>query len=154
MDHLTQGFQLEGLRVEPLTGEVAGPGGTAKVDPRVMDVLVLMAGRPGQVVRREDLVTRIWGHAVVTDDAVTRCFYELRRHLAQAGGDERFRELIETVPKRGYRLNATVIPGLPAAATPKMPEPPAPGAPKRAWAAVAGAAAVVLAIGAAILFGR
>ena len=57
---------------------------------------------------REDLVSRLWGNVVVTDDALTRCFYELRRHLSQAGGDERYRDLIETLPKRGYRLKATV----------------------------------------------
>ncbi len=34
-------------------------------------------------------MSRLWGNVVVTDDALTRCFYELRRHLSQAGGDER-----------------------------------------------------------------
>ena len=86
MDALTHGFQLEGLLVAPLTGELSGPGGNVRLDPRVMDVLVLMAAQPRQLMQREELVTRLWGHAVVTDDAVTRCFYELRRHLAHAGG--------------------------------------------------------------------
>ncbi len=151
MDALTQGFRLEGLQVVPLTGEVSGPGGTAKVDPRVMDVLVVMAGQPRQVVLREDLVTRVWGQAVVTDDAVTRCFYELRRHLAQAGGDEKFRELIETVPKRGYRLNATVVSGLSEPESPATPEPPVPAPRKRAWMAAAGAAAVILAVAVGVM---
>ena len=154
MNSLTQGFQLEGLRVTPLTGGVSGPGGNSKLDPKVMDVLVLMAGHPREVVLREELVTKLWGHAVVTDDAVTRCFYELRRHLSQAGGSERYRDLIETVPKRGYRLNASVVPGLPAATPPAADQPAASISPRRSRKAIAGAAALVIAIAGAALFWR
>ncbi len=106
-------FQLEGLRVNPLTGEITGPGGREQLDPKVMDVLVYMAEHAGHVVSREVLHDRLWSNAVVTDDALNRCFYELRRQLCLAGGDDRYRELIETLPKRGYRLNGTVAP-LPA----------------------------------------
>jgi TolB-like protein/DNA-binding winged helix-turn-helix (wHTH) protein/Flp pilus assembly protein TadD len=146
MDALTQGFQLEGLQVAPLTGEVSGPGGIAKLDPRVMDVLLLMARNPGQLMLREELVARLWGHAVVTDDALTRCFYELRRHLAHAGGHERYRHLIETLPKRGYRLNATVRPGAaPVSAAPEPP-PPAGRVARRPWATVAALAGAIAAL--------
>ena len=48
--------------------------------------------------------------AVVTDDALSRCLYELRRQLSHAGGDERYKAMLETVPKRGYRLNGQVMP--------------------------------------------
>jgi hypothetical protein len=43
MIDLEQGFALEALQVEPLSGRVTGPGGLEKLDPKVMDVLVLMA---------------------------------------------------------------------------------------------------------------
>ena len=54
---------------------------------------------------------------VVTDDAVTRCFYLLRRQLSQAGGDSHYRTLIETLPKRGYRFNGEIRARLPMAPT-------------------------------------
>lgn len=108
MNTLAHGFTLDALRVEPMAGLVFGPGGRERLDPKVMDVLLLMAERAGQVVLREELLARLWPNAVVTDDALTRCFYELRRCLVHAGGDERFRSLVETVPKRGYRLVGTV----------------------------------------------
>jgi TolB-like protein/Tfp pilus assembly protein PilF len=56
------------------------------------------------------LLARIWPHAVVTEDALSRCLYELRRQLSQAGASEQFKAMIETVPKRGYRLNGTITP--------------------------------------------
>jgi TolB-like protein/DNA-binding winged helix-turn-helix (wHTH) protein/thioredoxin-like negative regulator of GroEL len=113
MDALAKGFELDGLRVTPESGEISGPGGIVHLDPKVMNVLLLMAAHPGEVMTRESLVSRLWGQAVVTDDALTRCFYELRRQLVQAGGNERYRALIETLPKRGYRLNGSVNPGVP-----------------------------------------
>ena len=34
----------------------------------------------------------------------------MRRQLSHAGGDERYKAMLETVPKRGYRLNGEVTP--------------------------------------------
>ena len=82
MSALEKGFSLEGLRVMPPTGEVAGPGGLAKLDPKVMAVLVLMAEHAGQVMLREELVIAALAPCRRQDDALTRCFYELRRQLA------------------------------------------------------------------------
>jgi TolB-like protein/DNA-binding winged helix-turn-helix (wHTH) protein/Flp pilus assembly protein TadD len=105
---LESGFQLGALRIDPQDGQVAGPGGREKLDPKVMDVLLMLAQRAGHIVLREDLLAKLWPNMIVTDDVLSRCIYELRRQLSQAGGDERLRALIETVPKRGYRLNGEV----------------------------------------------
>jgi TolB-like protein/DNA-binding winged helix-turn-helix (wHTH) protein len=119
---LGNGFRLDALTVDPRTGDVSGPGGCEKLDPKVMDVLVLLAEHAGQVVLREDLLARLWPAVVVTDDALSRCIYELRRQLSQAGGDERYKMLLETLPKRGYRLLGTVA-ALPPAPGPGRRQP-------------------------------
>ncbi len=103
-------FQLGELTVDPRAGEARGPGGREKLDPKVMDVLVVLAQHAGQVVLREELLARLWPNVVVTDEVLSRCIYELRRQLSQAGGSERYKEMIETIPKRGYRLIGNVIP--------------------------------------------
>ncbi len=107
---LEQGFQLGELRIDPKAGEAAGPGGSEKLDPKVIDVLVMLAQNPRQVVLREDLLARLWPNVVVTDEVLSRCIYELRKQLSLAGGSERYKDMIETVPKRGYRLNADIAP--------------------------------------------
>ena len=117
---LEQGFQLGELTIDPMAGEVSGAAGREKLDPKVMDVLVMLAQHAGQVVLREDLLARLWPNTVVTDDALSRCIYELRRQLPQAGGDERYRAMIETVPKRGYRLNGEITLTRPQAGTPGL----------------------------------
>lgn len=147
---LGRGFQLGQLRIDPSAGQVQGPGGMEKLDPKVMGVLVVIAEHAGEVVSRDDLLAALWPDAVVTDDALTRCFYELRRHLSRAGGNERYRALVETLPKRGYRLNGTVVPLEPKAGD----RPPEPRRQRTAAWAVAAAAAVVLAVIAALLIAR
>jgi DNA-binding winged helix-turn-helix (wHTH) protein len=105
---LQSGFRLEALEINPRTGVVCGPGGSERLNPKVMDVLVMMTRHPREVVTRDELLERLWPNRVVTDDAVTRCFYHLRRQLSQAGGDPHYRTLIETLPKRGYRFNGEI----------------------------------------------
>ena len=107
---LEQGFQLGELRIDPKAGEAAGPGGSESSIPKVIDVLVMLAQNPRQVVLREDLLARLWPNVVVTDEVLSRCIYELRKQLSLAGGSERYKDMIETVPKRGYRLNADIAP--------------------------------------------
>nr|WP_305119165.1 winged helix-turn-helix domain-containing protein [Tahibacter harae] len=86
------------------------------MDPKVMQVLLVLAQAAGRVVTRQELLEKAWPGVVVGDDAVSRCIYQLRRHLRRAGGDERHAALVETLPKRGYRLN-----GVQPAAAPSAP---------------------------------
>jgi len=51
------------------------------------------------------LIASIWPATVVTDDSLVQCVGELRAAL-----DDHAQHLIRTVPRRGYRLDATVSP--------------------------------------------
>ena len=75
------------------------------VEPRVMDVLVALAGDAGNAMSRDRIIESAWGHPYVTDDALSRCISLLRHAL---GDDPRKPRFIETIPKRGYRLLAPV----------------------------------------------
>lgn len=97
-------FRLGNLDIDPRAGWVSGPGGRETLAPRVMEVLVLLSHRAGHLVTREQILAELWPKRVVTDDALTRCIYLLRRQLSRAADDNRYRGLIETLPKRGYRL--------------------------------------------------
>jgi DNA-binding winged helix-turn-helix (wHTH) protein len=101
-------FRLAELTIDSIGGDVHGPAGSTQLDPKVMEVLVALVRRAGSVVGREDLIREVWNGAVVTDDALSRCVYQLRRHLGEAGGPA-YRSLLETLPKRGYRLNCPAV---------------------------------------------
>ncbi len=94
-------FSLGEFRVDPARRSIAGPGGTAQVEPRVMDVLVALALRAPRPVSRDELIDAVWAGAVVTDGVLTRCISILRDRLGDGRAEPRF---IETLSKHGYRL--------------------------------------------------
>lgn len=94
-------FRLANLTVSPPTRTIRGPAGEVDVEPRVMQVLVVLADAAGQVVTRETLFNRCWGSVYVGDDSLNRAVAAVRRALADVGG-KGFE--IETVPRTGYRL--------------------------------------------------
>src|SRR5688572_15321823 len=102
---LQVGFRIGDCLIEPRQNRIARGDAEIRVEPRVMDVLVCLAARAGEVVSRDSLNTQVWGDVVVTDQAVTNCISELRHHL---GDDRAANRVIETIPKRGYRLTAPV----------------------------------------------
>ena len=71
--------------VGTIVGSLAGylGGWVDTLVGRVMDVLLCLAERAGEVVSRETLNQQVWGNIVVTDQAVTNCISELRHHLGE-----------------------------------------------------------------------
>jgi DNA-binding winged helix-turn-helix (wHTH) protein len=113
-----------GFTLDEREGTVTGPGGSLRLEPRVMAVLTELARHSGRVVSRQELHDTIWPGVVVTDYTLNRCIYRLRRALDRIAGDGggTGSELIETLPKRGYRLLAEIS-NAPADATPMPIEP-------------------------------
>jgi len=72
-----------------------------------MEVLVCLSHHAGRPVPKEDLLETVWRDTFVSDDVLKRSVSELRRVFED---DARESRVIETIPKRGYRLLATVQP--------------------------------------------
>lgn len=106
MEHPTESeFYVGDQHVAPERCAILTADGELRVEPRVMDVLVLMVRNAGQVVSREEFIKSVWSGTFVTDEVLSRCIYRLRQAL---GDDTRKPRFIETVSKRGYRLIAPV----------------------------------------------
>jgi TolB-like protein/DNA-binding winged helix-turn-helix (wHTH) protein/Flp pilus assembly protein TadD len=133
-----ESFRIGDLRVDPASGEIAGPGGSQQVDPKVMAVLTALVRTPGELVTRRQLLEELWPGGVIYDDTLTQCVYQLRQHLVAAGGANRYRKLIRTLPKRGYLLECAVVPEKPAATAATVP--------RRNWR-MAGLLALLVALG-------
>lgn len=100
-----KGFQLGACYIEPAESQIINSRGPQHVEPRVMDVLMVLVGHAGQTVSREQIISRVWNTSFVSDEVLSRCVSLLRKHLAD---DSRKPRYIETVPKKGYRLIAVV----------------------------------------------
>ena len=134
-------FRINDLLVDPTLGLVSGPGGSVHLEPRVLAVLQALARRPGALVSRGELLSEIWTGADIYDEALTQCVYQLRQQLVTAGGPD-CRNLVRTVPKRGYLLTAEVQP-----VTPEGDESGASRPHRRGRGLAAGVLAAVLLLG-------
>jgi DNA-binding winged helix-turn-helix (wHTH) protein/TolB-like protein/Flp pilus assembly protein TadD len=99
-------MKTERLRIgewiaDPATNELSRGTESVRIEPKAMDLLMVLARRRGDVVSREELFAQVWPGTVVGDEALTQAITKLRRAL---GDHARSAAYIETVPKRGYRL--------------------------------------------------
>jgi TolB-like protein/DNA-binding winged helix-turn-helix (wHTH) protein/tetratricopeptide (TPR) repeat protein len=76
-----------------------------KVEPRAMDVLVVLAQQDGAVVSVDELIASAWKGVVVGDGSVYLAIRQLRQVLDDPATGESH---IENIAKRGYRLTVPV----------------------------------------------
>lgn len=98
-------MKIGSWQVDAAANRMTGVAGDVELEPRVMDLLILLARRRGTVVSKTEIMKALWGDVHVNDDALTRSVFKLRKAL---GDDARQPDYIETVSKRGYRLIADV----------------------------------------------
>jgi TolB-like protein/Flp pilus assembly protein TadD len=70
-----------------------------------MDLLVYLAQNDGDVVTTDDIITKVWAGVAVTNDSLYFSMSQLRKALDDGDGEA---SIIETLPKRGYRLMVPV----------------------------------------------
>ncbi|MEA9749284.1 winged helix-turn-helix domain-containing protein [Xanthomonas campestris pv. raphani] len=99
-------FRLGPLLVEPERLTLIGDGENITLEPRMMEVLVALAERAGEVISAEQLLIDVWHGSFYGDNPVHKTIAQLRRKL---GDDSRQPRFIETIRKRGYRLLPKVI---------------------------------------------
>src|ERR1700756_175357 len=89
------------------SGEMRKGGVRIKVQQQPMKLLEILLERPGEVVTREELRSRLWPHESFGDfdQAVNIAIAKLRSALGDSAENPRY---IETLPKRGYRFIADV----------------------------------------------
>lgn len=98
-------LKIGDIVVEPTLNRLDKGHETLTVEPRVMDLLVLLAESPGRVFSRDEILERVWPQTSVQDDALRRVVTLLRRALDDDPKEPRY---IETITRRGYRLVAPV----------------------------------------------
>ena len=100
-------FRIARWLVEPRLNTVSRNGTTVHLEPKVMEVLMCLARHAGETVSKEELLQTVWPNTFVTDDVLKRSISELRRIFED---DARESRIIQTIPKRGYRLLVPVEP--------------------------------------------
>jgi DNA-binding winged helix-turn-helix (wHTH) protein/Flp pilus assembly protein TadD len=112
------GFELDSERAELR----APDGGTIRLRPKTLEILRLLAGNPGRVLSKQQLMEAVWPNVHVGEDSLFQCIREIRTAL----GDDK-REVVRVISGRGYLFQAEVtevpVPAAPEAASTVQPAP-------------------------------
>lgn len=98
-------IDLAGTSYDPGSGDLIGPTGTeGRIAPQPGRLLELLVAHRGEVVSRDAIAAHLWpaGH-VEFDQGIGFAVREIRKVLEAVGGDP---AIVETIPRRGYRLRA------------------------------------------------
>ncbi len=93
-------------RVAPELNSLERDGHSVHVEPKIMQVLVTLAERPGTVLSKEHILRQVWPETFVSEEVLTRSISELRRVFEDNPREPTY---IQTIPKGGYRLLAPVV---------------------------------------------
>src|SRR3984957_17534219 len=88
------------------TGELTKHGKRVRLQEQPFQLLVMLLEKPGEVVTREELRSRLWPQTIVDfDHGLNKAISKIREVLGDSSEHPRF---VETVARRGYRFLADV----------------------------------------------
>lgn len=95
-------FRVGEILIDEDRGCIERKGLSIPVRFKVMQVLVYLLEHGGRTVSTEELLNIVWGpHSTVGKQGITNVIWTLRKLLDD---DMESSRIIETIPKRGYRL--------------------------------------------------
>ena len=100
-------LRFEGFELDLRTRELRRDGRLIKTQDLPAKLLALLAGRPGELVEREEIEKQLWGedHFVDSEHGINTAMRKIREALGEDPESPRF---IETLPRKGYRFIAAV----------------------------------------------
>src|SRR5258708_38056040 len=100
-------LRFESFEIDTGTAELYKNGRRIKLQDQPARLLILLAGRPGELVTRIDIQNALWedGQFVEFEHAINVAIKKIREVLDE---DPEAPRIIETVPRKGYRFIANV----------------------------------------------
>src|SRR5438874_8690032 len=94
-------YEFGDWRLDPTERTLVLGGEAVALTPKVFDTLVVLVENAGRLVTKDEFMKQIWADSFVEDAALAQNISQLRKAI----GDS---EVIETVPKKGYRFLESV----------------------------------------------
>ena len=140
----TSAMQIGEWIVHPALDCISRGTETRKLEPRAMRLLLCLADSAGAVVSVDRLLADVWADVVVGSASVYQAVSQLRKILGDVDPNPTY---IATVPRKGYRLIASVQRAMGPAPTPQAPVMlRSTTTPQRVWAAAGAFVALALAM--------
>src|SRR6266496_3016955 len=98
-------YEFGPFRLDPGEGRLLRGDLTVALTPKAFETLALLVQKSGHLVRKDELIERVWHDTVVEESNLNVIIHTLRKAL---GDDPRESKYIETVAKCGFRFVAEV----------------------------------------------
>lgn len=98
-------FYLNGHLIEPHKNIIQVAETRHAIEPKVMEVLLLLVAQPGEVLSQEYIFAQVWPDSIFSSGSIRRCIALLRKVLDT---EESEQSCITTHPKKGYSFNGKI----------------------------------------------
>ena len=95
-----QSYEFEGYRLDGAPAGLWRNDELISLPPKVLEMLILLVEKKGEIVTLEELLNTVWPDTHVEEGNIKYTISLLRKSLGK--------ELIQTIPRRGYRFVAKV----------------------------------------------
>jgi TolB-like protein/DNA-binding winged helix-turn-helix (wHTH) protein/tetratricopeptide (TPR) repeat protein len=113
-------IRFDGWKVDFDSGEISRDGNTHRLQDQPLQILDELVKHPGEVVTREQLISRLWPTGVVEfDTGLNSAMRKLRIALGDEADTPRY---IETLPRKGYRFIGRLEDIAPVSGIPTLPQ--------------------------------
>ena len=103
-DKIKYFYEFDEFRLDAGNQGLWREGKLVSIPPKVLETLLLLVEKRGEIVSREDLMEMIWKDTFVEEGNITYTVSLLRKTLDEHDKNH----FIQTIPKRGYRFTADV----------------------------------------------
>src|SRR5207249_5103232 len=119
--HASSVHRFAAFEINLHSGELRKSGMRLRLAGQPFQVLAVLVERPGELVTREELHSKLWpaDTFVDFDHGLNNAVARIREVLDDSSDAPRY---VETIPRRGYRFIAALTDVRPATATPSTPE--------------------------------
>ena len=93
-------FKTADVIVNVSQNNILREGKTYNLQPKVLELLVLLCSAKGETLNKQELISALWPDTVVGPDSLANSMARLRKAL---GDDAREPKYIQTVQRKGYR---------------------------------------------------
>src|SRR6476620_7488522 len=98
-------YEFGPFRVDESERRLLRESRVVPLTPKAFDLLLLLVKSSGRTVEKDELINHLWADSFVEEGNLKVTISMLRKALEDNAGEHLY---IETVPRRGYRLAASV----------------------------------------------
>jgi DNA-binding winged helix-turn-helix (wHTH) protein/TolB-like protein/cytochrome c-type biogenesis protein CcmH/NrfG len=98
-------YEFSVFRLDPEERLLLCRGESVPLTPKAFDTLLLLVENGGHVLKKDELIEKLWPDSFVGENSLAQNISALRKALDEGSGEQQH---IETLPRLGYRFSAPV----------------------------------------------